>query len=132
MIKAYDKKKPAFAKRQNLFDISPLAERETSNITQFVKDSPYHKKNKNHIFCTFLWSKWPKKITFPKYLWQCLPYSFRVPKWPKNCFFSIFVIGGAKIWKSLILLASNRQNQVKLSIPFSQLPLVLESSIFFW
>ena len=27
-----------------------------------------------------------KNLTFPKYLWQCLPYSFGVSKWPKNGF----------------------------------------------
>jgi len=46
--------------------------------------------NKNLVLGTFLWSKWPpKKLTFPKYLWQCLPYSFGGLKWQKRGFYSI-------------------------------------------
>ena len=46
------------------------------------------------VFRTFLWSKWPKKLSFPKYLWQCLPYSFGVSNglkmglYSKSCHYS--------------------------------------------
>ena len=49
------------------------------------------------IFGTILWSNWPKKMTFPKFLWQYLPYSFGGPKWHKKGFYSIFVVSSKKV-----------------------------------
>ena len=54
---------------------------------------PYHKggllkppEQKSHFWHLFVIQMTPKNLTFPKYLWQCLPYSFGVSKWPKNGF----------------------------------------------
>ena len=50
--------------------------------------------NKNHIFGTFLWSKWAKKVwLFPNNYDKA---SCGVSKWPKMGSYSNFVIGGTK------------------------------------
>ena len=55
--------------------------------------------NKNHVFGTFLWSKWPKKIwLFPNIYDNASHTLSGSQNGLKTGFYSIFVVGGPKIW----------------------------------
>ena len=60
--------------------------------------NPTIREQISHFWHLFVIQMTGKNLTFPKYLWQCLPYSFGVSKWPKTGFYSIFVVTGTKIW----------------------------------
>ena len=54
--------------------------------------------NKNHVFGTFLWSKWPEKIwLFPNIYDNASHTLSGSQKALKTGFYSIFVVGGPKI-----------------------------------